>query len=57
MRVQLPPGATPQQQNRTSHTMFDAYNPTPSAQYTEDASRAAAQLPDERNGRFVLVLA
>lgn len=37
--------------------MFDAYQPAPSAQYTEDASEGAAQLPDERNGRFVLVLA
>lgn len=36
--------------------MFDAYNPTSSAQYTEDASRAADVLPDERNGAFVLYL-
>ncbi len=36
--------------------MFDAYNPTPSAQYTEDASEGASQLPDDRTGRFTLYL-
>lgn len=34
----------------------DTYQPVSSAQYAEDSSNAAAQLPDERNGRFVLVL-
>lgn len=36
--------------------MFDAYAPVSSAQFTEDASEAASQLPDERTGTFVLVL-
>ncbi len=34
----------------------DTYQPTSMAHYAEDASEAHKQLPDERNGAFILVL-
>lgn len=34
----------------------DTYNPTSSAQYAEQASAARNELPDDRTGRFTLVL-
>lgn len=35
----------------------DAYNPAPMSQEANKSSSAADVLPDERTGRFVLVLA
>lgn len=36
--------------------LADTYQPVSSAQYAEDSSAAASQLPDERTGVFVLQL-